>query len=293
MKRSTKMMLMSNGKRGQDENRAYNARENYGMEDKFRDRRGREHYNNGRFSPRGEYDGEMEERYYDGRGREHYDNGRFSPMRNEGGYRDTRTQERSGYGSYTPMHDVYRDETDMFYYGYPHISPIYNSKDPRYDRREKEAMRPMNKIGFSVSGEGEMEKSVPHEFSHDFTRDEMSSRRGGERMSGYGASDGYIPFTHQMGEEWTSHMKNEDGTHGAHWTMEQAEQVMSQRGIECDPMQFWVAINMIYSDYVKAAKAHNVGNKIEFYADMAKAFLDDKDAQPDKLARYYEYIVKH
>ena len=34
-------------------------------------------------------------------------------------------------------------------------------------------------------------------------------------------------------------------------------------------------------------------SKIEFYADMAKAFLDDKDAQPDKLARYYEYIVKH
>ena len=27
--------------------------------------------------------------------------------------------------------------------------------------------------------------------------------------------------------------------------------------------------------------------------DMAKAFMDDKDAQPDKLARYYKYIVKH
>lgn len=29
-----------------------------------------------------------------------------------------------------------------------------------------------------------------------------------------------------------------------------------------------------------------------FYACMAEAFLDDKDAQPDKLARYYQYIVK-
>ena len=168
MNKVTKMMLISSGKRGQDEGRAYNSRENYGMEDKFRDRRGREHYNNGRFSPRGEYYGEMEDRYYDGRGREHYDNGRFSPMRNESGYRDTGAQGRSGYGRYAPMHDAYRDETDMLYYDYPYISPIYSSKDLRYDRREKEAMRPMNKIGFSVSGEGEMEKSVPHEFSHDF-----------------------------------------------------------------------------------------------------------------------------
>lgn len=37
MKRSTKMMLMSNGKRGQDGDWDSRSRENYGMEDKFRD----------------------------------------------------------------------------------------------------------------------------------------------------------------------------------------------------------------------------------------------------------------
>ena len=55
---------------------------------------------------------------------------------------------------------------------------------------------------------------------------------------------------------------------------------------------FWVALNMIYSDYVKVAKKFGVGDKIDFYVDMAKAFLDDKDAGPDKLARYYKYIVR-
>ena len=271
MKRSTKMMLMSNGKRGQDEGRAYNSRENYGMEDKFRDRRGREHY----------------------------DNGRFSPMRNEsgawieGGYHDSRDRHRSDSGRYAPMRDAYLDETDMLYYGYPHIPPAYGGNDSSYDRREREAMRPMNKIGFSISGEGEMEKSIPHEFSHDFNRDEMEYRKGSERMNGYGMTIGYFPFNGKLAEEWTSHMENEDGTHGAHWSLEQAKQVMAQRGIECDPIQFWATINMIYSDYVKVARHHGVGDKIEFYADMAKAFLDDKDAQPDKLARYYEYVVKH
>lgn len=99
-------------------------------------------------------------------------------------------------------------------------------------------------------------------------------------------------FSVESAKEWTSQMQNEDGTRGAHWTLEQAKQVMAQHGIECDPAQFWVALNMIYSDYVKVAKKHGVGDKIDFYADMAKSFLCDKDAPKDKLARYYEYIVR-
>ena len=106
-----------------------------------------------------------------------------------------------------------------------------------------------------------------------------------------GYASGYIPFTKEMADEWSKHMDNEDGTRGAHWTLEQAKQVMAQRGIECDPVQFWAALNMVYSDYVKVAKKHGVGDKIDFYADMAKSFLCDKDAPEDKLARYYEYIV--
>lgn len=49
MKRSTRMMLMSSGS-----NRRYNdgrSYDNYDVDDKFRDRRGREHYDNGRYAP--------------------------------------------------------------------------------------------------------------------------------------------------------------------------------------------------------------------------------------------------
>lgn len=52
MKRSTRMMLMSSGN-----NRRYNdgrSYDNYDVDDKFRDRRGREHYDNGRYAPRSE-----------------------------------------------------------------------------------------------------------------------------------------------------------------------------------------------------------------------------------------------
>lgn len=76
MKRSTKMMLMSNGKRGQDGDWDSRSRENYGMEDKFRDRRGREHYDNGRFSPmRNESGTWIEGGYHDSIDRHNSDDG--------------------------------------------------------------------------------------------------------------------------------------------------------------------------------------------------------------------------
>lgn len=64
------------------------------------------------------------------------------------------------------------------------------------------------------------------------------------------------------------------------------------RGIAADPLEWWVAMNMIYSDYCVVAEKLGTSTA-EFYAGMARAFLDHKDAQPDKLGRYYEYIVRH
>lgn len=100
------------------------------------------------------------------------------------------------------------------------------------------------------------------------------------------------PFTKETAEERTSTMVNEDGSHGAHWTFDQAKRIMEQRSIEENPVEWWAAINMIYSDYYEVAKKHNVGGTVDFFADMAKAFLDDKDAGPNKIARYYECVVK-
>lgn len=92
---------------------------------------------------------------------------------------------------------------------------------------------------------------------------------------------------------WMKGATNEDGSRGPHWTMEQTKQLQAQKNISCDPIEFWAAMNMIYSDYYKVAKKHGIGSSIDFYADMAKAFIDDKDARPDKMSRYFAYIVQH
>lgn len=120
--------------------------------------------------------------------------------------------------------------------------------------------------------------------------------REGDHMTGSkpkkGGAKSDMGMDEHLAKEWTAMMENEDGTKGPHWSMEQIKKVIEQRGMPGDPVEIWVAMNMMYSDYCKVAKKLGV-NTMDFYAEMARAFLDDKDAGvPDKLTAYYEYIVK-
>lgn len=120
----------------------------------------------------------------------------------------------------------------------------------------------------------------------------VEGNEGSHTMNDYSRQGGAArPFTMADAREWVGKMENEDGTHGAHWTIDQVKQVIAQKKLDCDPVQMWAAMNMIYSDYYKAAKKHGVGGNLDFYVDMAKAFLDDKDAGPSKISAYYEYVV--
>ena len=104
-------------------------------------------------------------------------------------------------------------------------------------------------------------------------------------------------FTKRDIEAWEAEMKNEDGTRGAHFRAEQVKRACEQAGIDCEEFGndvFALAMNMMYSDYCKVAKKYST-DRPEFYADMAKAFLRDKDfdGKPEeKLYLYYKGIVE-
>lgn len=91
--------------------------------------------------------------------------------------------------------------------------------------------------------------------------------------------------------EWAGRMKNSDGSKGPHFKPEMAEQLRSAHCPECEKWEFFVALNMMYSDYADVAKKF-AADKPEFYTCMAKAFLEDKDAGKGKLSKYMEYIPK-
>ena len=116
MKRSTRMMLMSSGN-----NRRYNdgrSYDNYDVDDKFRDRRGREHYDNGRYAPRSEM---MEP---EDRGYRRYSDGRFAPRNDGGMWVESRYWDDRMYGPQS-------------HYGYPYVPPVYREDGSAYTERRE------------------------------------------------------------------------------------------------------------------------------------------------------------
>ena len=191
---------------------------------------------------------EPESRFRDRRGREHYNNGRYAPMRSE-----------------------YRPDYDGPY-----------GKDRGDDMRQ---------IGFAANWNPEMrmgsDASVPH-------YNEME-RMPGERsmMGGYMAGEReYRKMDEQTAMTWARNMRNEDGSKAPHWTMDQVRQVMNQKNVDCELPEFFVIMNTLYADYDPILKKYNAST-IDLYVDMAKAWIKDKDAVPNKAMAYYECIVKH
>jgi hypothetical protein len=106
-----------------------------------------------------------------------------------------------------------------------------------------------------------------------------------------GYAQSYSRMNQELADEWMRNLENEDGSKGAHWSFEQTANILEQKKLDCDAIEFYVAMNMLYSDYYKVAKKFNVNNT-EFYAELAEAFLCDKDAAEDKLLRYFECIIE-
>ena len=88
-------------------------------------------------------------------------------------------------------------------------------------------------------------------------------------------------FTKHTAHYAVSKMKNKDGSTGEHWSKETTSKVLESKGYDFDPCDWYVALNMMYSDYYKS------GRSDETYIELAYDFLSDVDAPKDKMKRYY------
>jgi hypothetical protein len=129
---------------------------------------------------------------------------------------------------------------------------------------------------------------------------EMQEMRGRDYGMDYGMRDygemEYGKMSHKDIEKWKKHLKNQDGTMGEHFKKDQVHQVARQIGVnpeEYGEHIFPLVMNMMYSDYCAVAKKFGL-DRPDFYAELAKAFLNDKDfsGEPEeKVWLYYQCIA--
>lgn len=88
-------------------------------------------------------------------------------------------------------------------------------------------------------------------------------------------------FTKETAKYAVSKMKNKDGSEGEHWGFDTTDKVLKSKGFDFEPSDWYVALNMIYSDYYKPSRSD------ETYIELAHDFLSDEDAPKGKMKKYW------
>ncbi len=179
------------------------------------------------------------------------------------------------------------------------VGDAYIPNYPPMDRYDDQIMRHYPPYGGEYGGNVTDMREYGRRYRP--PRDKMGSRReesrggmeGREPMIGFGESYEEGQGKHLTEEEakrWVKSMRKEDGSKGGWWSLDEIKQYARNFGIEGKEkiVEFFAVINAMYSDYCKVVKQHGVDN-VNFYADMAKAFMDNPDG---KVKMYYECIAK-
>lgn len=102
-------------------------------------------------------------------------------------------------------------------------------------------------------------------------------------------------FTEEKARKAVSKMENEDGSRGPHWSLEETTALANQYGINLNNKfnryDWYVALNMVYSDYYKVMLSITNSNSTKNYVEFAKAWLCDKDIEEGKMWYYYIYVM--
>lgn len=124
-------------------------------------------------------------------------------------------------------------------------------------------------------------------------RDYQDNRGNAKPVSHQTRHDGE-PLNKAIVTEWVDAMWDEDGIKGEKYTWHQTQQYALNMGItgEQRKLEFYWAMNAMYSDYHAAGKKFGV-DVPEFYACLAKLFIEDADAVENKVQEYVKHVVKH
>lgn len=111
-------------------------------------------------------------------------------------------------------------------------------------------------------------------------------------------------FNEEYARKAVMKMENEDGTRGPHWSLEETTTLASQYGIalgsKFNRYDWFVALNMVYSDYYRVIMNITGSNNTKHYVEFAKAWLNDKDIDEGKrntmqvlLYQYRMHTMNH
>lgn len=103
-------------------------------------------------------------------------------------------------------------------------------------------------------------------------------------------------FNEECAHKAVKKMENEDGSKGPKWSLEEAERVAAQYGVNLHGGKFnkydwFVALNMIRSDFYRAVINMTGNDNVKHFVELTKAWLNDKDIEEGKMWFYFKYVM--
>lgn len=74
---------------------------------------------------------------------------------------------------------------------------------------------------------------------------------------------------------------------GQYWSMSQIKEYLSTKGIDTKCVSWYLVMNMMYNDYCDTAKLYGLSGDTEFFFSLSKDFINDPDAKPHKVEKYF------
>lgn len=184
----------------------------------------------------------------------------------------------------------------------PHIPPSSRMGDTPSRMRDRNVVnfrdyQDRRRIGFVPNMEDDDEEETEmRKYGRRYDPDRPVMHHGasheGETHMGMAEGDDEH-LAREKAEKWVKGMQGADGKRGGRWTYEEIERYAPNFGIQREEIvDFYAVLNALYTDYGKVAKKYGF-DRMEVWAELAKAFMHDSDAEPGKVKTYYECIAKH
>jgi hypothetical protein len=183
-----------------------------------------------------------------------------------------------------------------------HFSP-YGDQPEVYRKQEQDRSPDMRRMTYGKTSGGNISYNRPDgatgNVSYYMHKTDPLNQREQEPMEqprqiGFQQDEDNGQLDKQTVMRWVDEMEDAEGVKGGKYTWHQAQQYAMNKGItgQQRQLEFYWAMNAMYADYHEAGKKFGV-DKPEFYACLAKLFIEDPDAVEDKVEKYVKHIAKH
>lgn len=97
-----------------------------------------------------------------------------------------------------------------------------------------------------------------------------------------------MAYGEQLTEDLAQEIVNKMKPYGENFSLEQSREIQDRYSINnINDIDFYVVINSAFNDY-----RNLFGDDIEMYAMYTKDFIEDEDAKPKKVFRYFTQIIE-